>query len=89
MKVLRPERVPGRDAGGCRRQEITPEEPSVEVMPRANIGPVWAENGDNDLPRWLLLRNSAMDERPIRRLQQHRALRSATKDLPVPASRCD
>jgi hypothetical protein len=61
----------GWDARGGRWQEITPEQTSAEAMPRTNIRPARAENRDDDLPTWLLLRDSAMDEGAIRCLQQH------------------
>jgi hypothetical protein len=76
----------GWDARGGRGQEIVREQTRVEALPWTNIGTAGAENRGDDLPRWLLLRDSAMDEGAIRRLQQHRALRSATKNLPVPPS---
>jgi hypothetical protein len=56
----------------------------VEATPRANIRPARGKNRDNDLPRWLLLRDCVMDEGTIGRLQQHRALWGAVKDLAVP-----
>jgi len=39
-------------------------------MPRANIRLARAENRDDDLPSWLLLRDHTMDEGAIRRLKQ-------------------
>jgi hypothetical protein len=89
MEVLNRERMAGWDARGGRWQEITPEQTSAEAMPGTNIRPARAENRDDDLPSWLLLRDSAMDEGAIRCLQQHRTLRRATKNLPVPPNRHD
>ena len=61
----------------------------MEAMPRADIRPARTENRDDDLPSWLLLRDPAIDEGAIRRLQQHRTLWGAAKGLPVPPRRHD